>query len=199
LGEVAGQALWPGLKHDFVNCRVGRALNWREATIGQRLLYDDFHVQLPDAYLTKVDVAAMAASLEVRAPLLDVEVLETAWRIPDRLKLHWGKCKWILKRIAARLVPPEVIYRPKMGFGMPLRQWFQGEIGCALEHLLKSSVAAKEGYIDSKRVLRELEDHRHGSCDSHTRLWLILWFELWCRVVLTGEMDQSTNLSDMLG
>ena len=199
LGELAGQALWPGLKHDFVNCRVGRALNWSDATIVQRLLYDDFHVQLPDAYLTKVDLAAMAASLEVRAPLLDVEVLETAWRIPDRMKLHWGKRKWLLKRIAARLVPPEVIYRPKMGFAMPLRRWFQGEIGCALEHLLKDSVAEKEGYIDSKRVLHELEDHRHGSCDSHTRLWLILWFELWCRVVLTGEMDQSTNLSDILG
>ena len=88
-------------------------------------LFDDFQVQLPDQYLTKIDVASMAASLEVRAPLLDVSVLETAWRLPDRMKLHWGQRKWLLKRIAARLVPREVVYRPKMGFALPLPQWFQ--------------------------------------------------------------------------
>jgi len=105
LGEVAGPALRPGLDHDRVACRVGHALDREGATVVQRLLFDDFQVQLPDDYLTKVDVASMAASLEVRAPLLDVSVLETAWRLPDRMKLHWGERKWILKRIAARLVP----------------------------------------------------------------------------------------------
>ena len=119
-----------------------------------------FRCNCRTTYLTKVDVASMAASLEVRAPLLDVSVLETAWRLPDRMKLHWGQRKWLLKRIAARLVPPEVIYRPKMGFAMPLPQWFQGEIGFVLERLLKDSVAEREGWIDSKRVLCELADHR---------------------------------------
>ena len=133
-----------------------------------------FRCNCRTTYLTKVDVASMAASLEVRAPLLDVSVLETAWRLPDRMKLHWGQRKWLLKRIAARLVPPEVVYRPKMGFAMPLPQWFQGEMGFVLERLLKDSVAEREGWIDSERVLRELEAHRSGKRDSHTRLWLIL-------------------------
>ena len=106
LAELAGPALRPGLHHDRITCRVGRGLDRENTTVVQKLLFDDFQVQLPDQYLTKIDVASMAASLEVRAPLLDVSVLETAWRLPDRMKLHWGQRKWLLKRIAARLVPP---------------------------------------------------------------------------------------------
>ena len=86
-------------------------------------------MQLPDDYLTKVDVASMAASLEVRAPLLDVSVLETAWRLPDRMKLHWGERKWILKRIAARLVPARGDLSTEDGFRHAVAHWFQGEFG----------------------------------------------------------------------
>ena len=194
LGELAGLALRPGLTHDWVSCRVGHGLDRENATTLQQLLLDDFRVQLPDAYLTKVDVASMAASLEVRAPLLDVSVVETAWRLPDRMKLHWGQRKWLLKRIAARLVPREVVYRPKMGFAMPLPLWFRGEIGFVLERLLKDSVAEREGWIDSKRVLCELEAHRTGKRDNHTRLWLSLCLEIWFRIV-TGELDRDADLS----
>jgi asparagine synthase (glutamine-hydrolysing) len=194
LGEVAGPALRPGLDHDRITCRVGRGLDRENTTVVQKLLFDDFQVQLPDQYLTKVDVASMAASLEVRAPLLDVAVLETAWRLPDRMKLHWGQRKWLLKRIAARLVPHEVIYRPKMGFALPLPQWFQGEIGSVLERFLKDSVAEREGWIDSKRVLRELEDHRTGKRDNHSRLWLSFCLEIWFRLV-TGELDCHADIS----
>ena len=195
LGEVAGPALRPGLDHDRITCRVGRGLDRENTTVVQKLLFDDFQVQLPDQYLTKIDVASMAASLEVRAPLLDVSVLETAWRLPDRMKLHWGQRKWLLKRIAARLVPPEVVYRPKMGFALPLPQWFRGEIGFVLERLLKDSVAEREGWIDSKRVLCELEDHRNGKRDNHARLWLILCLEIWFRIV-TGELDYHADISN---
>jgi asparagine synthase (glutamine-hydrolysing) len=197
LDELAGPAMRPGLGHSRVSCRVGHAVDRVEATVVQRLLLDDYQVQLPDDYLTKVDVASMAASLEVRAPLLDVSVLEAAWRLPDRMKLHWGASKWLLKRVAARLVPAEVIYRPKMGFAMPLQKWFQGEIGSVLESLMEDSVAAREGWIDRQRVLRELQDHRSGKRDNHTRLWLILWLECWFRVVVAGEMDQDADLSTM--
>jgi asparagine synthase (glutamine-hydrolysing) len=198
LGQVAGAALKPGLGHDRVACRVGRPLEANGATVIQRLLFDDFQVQLPDDYLTKVDVASMAASLEVRAPMLDVSVLETAWQLPDRVKLHWGQRKWILKRIAARLVPPDAIHRPKMGFAMPLRQWFRSELGVVLERLLEDSIAHREGWIDARRALRELRDHRAGACDSHTRLWLILWLELWFRIVVAREMAPDSDLSEQL-
>ncbi|MEO8217775.1 MAG: asparagine synthase-related protein, partial [Acidobacteriota bacterium] len=197
LRQVAGPNLLEALSHDRVGCRVGGALDRAGATVVQRLLFDDFQVQLPDDFLTKVDVASMAASLEVRAPLLDVSVLETAWRLPDRMKLHWGESKWILKRIAARLVPSEVIYRPKMGFAMPLPAWFRGRLGDVLTSLLRDSVAEQEGWINSERVLTELGDHRSGKRESHTRLWLILCLEIWFRT-LTGTMDPEADLSGML-
>lgn len=198
LNELAGFALIPALDHDRVACRVGHALDREEATLLQRLLFDDFQVQLPDAYLTKVDVASMSNSLEVRAPLLDVKVLETAWRLPDRMKLRWGQRKWLLKRIAAEMLPTETIYRPKMGFAMPLTQWFRSEIGDVLECLLMNSVAEQEGWIDAKRVQCELEAHRTGCRDNHMRLWLILWLELWFRIVYRNEMDVVTDLSIMI-
>ena len=94
-----------------------------------------------------------------------------------------------------RLVPAEVIYRPKMGFTMPLPRWLQDEIGFVLERLLKESVAEREGWIDSGRVLRELEDHRSGKRDNHTRLWLILWLEIWFRI---GGMDYDADLLEIL-
>ena len=139
----------------------------------------------------------MAASLEVRAPLLDVAVLETAWRLPDRMKLHWGESKWILKRIASRLVPPEVIYRPKMGFAMPLPAWFRGPLGDVLELLLTDSVAGSAGWTDTSRVMAELNEHRAEKRESHTRLWLILCLEIWFRL-LTGSLNHDADLSGVL-
>lgn len=186
LGEIAGPALLPALTVDLTTLRVGRAFDRPEASMVQCLLYDDFQVQLPDAYLTKVDVASMAASLEVRAPFLDQSLLELAWSLPDSAKLNWGRRKWLLKRIAARHVPPDVIYRPKMGFGMPLAQWFRGRLGDALEELLSRSVAEAEGWIKVAPVRRQLQEHRSGR-DHATRLWLILWLELWFRLVAVKE------------
>lgn len=193
MAEIVGPALRAALNHDCVNCRVGTASGFRNATTLQRALFDDFQVQLPDAYLRKVDVASMAASLEVRAPLLDVELLELAWTLPDRAKLHWGERKYLLKRIAARLVPRDVIYRKKMGFAMPLAQWFRGPLGDFLKEVLRSSVAVDEGWLNSNAASRELEQHRSGQKDNHTRLWLILWLELWlrnhyARIASSGEL-----------
>ena len=182
LGEIAGPCLRPALSADLAALRVGQAVDRPEASVAQRLLYDDFQVQLPDAYLTKVDVASMAASLEVRAPFLDQSVLELAWSLPDAAKLTWGRRKWLLKRIAARHVPPDVIYRPKMGFAMPLPVWFRGELGELLEEMLSESIAASEGWIQLDPVRKCLQAHRQGQ-DHATRLWLILWLEFWFRLV----------------
>ncbi len=183
LGELAGPRLAPGLAHDRALCRLGEQCNREEASVVQRMLAGDFQVQLPDDYLTKVDVASMAASLEVRAPFLDQKVVEQAWVLPDRTKLHWGERKWILKRIAARWVPRDVVYRPKMGFALPLVHWWRGELGDWLDLLLRDSVAAAEGWIRVEPVQRMLQAHRNGA-DHHTRLWLILWLELWFRLVV---------------
>lgn len=180
MAEIAGPALQQVLSQDLAELRAGRHEHRPSDTLMQRLLYDDFVTQLPDAYLTKVDVASMAASLEVRAPFLDQPVIETAWTLPDSVKLHWGQRKWLLKRVAAKLVPPATVYRPKMGFGMPLAAWFRGSLGEYLSSVLSKSLAAEGGWIRSDAVLRRLADHRQGA-DHSTRLWLALWLELWFR------------------
>ncbi|MBW7881852.1 MAG: asparagine synthase (glutamine-hydrolyzing) [Caldilineaceae bacterium] len=182
LADVAGPRLQVGLAHDVVGCRTGRAEVCSEASVVQRLLAGDFQVQLPDDYLTKVDVASMAASLEVRAPFLDCKVIEEAWVLPDHMKLHWGQRKWLLKRIAARWVPREVIYRNKMGFAMPLVHWWRAELGQWLQLLMEDSVAVDQGWIRREPVLDMLRAHRDGR-NHHTRLWLVLWLELWFRLV----------------
>lgn len=194
MSAVAGPALKEAVEADLSGLRVGRALDRPEASVVQRLLYDDFQIQLPDDYLTKVDVASMAASLEVRSPFLDQALLEFAWTLPDSAKLNWGRRKWLLKRVAARHVPPEVIYRPKMGFAMPVAEWFRGKLGQMLEEHLQESVAASEGWIQVGAVRRALQEHREGKNHS-TRLWLILWLELWFRLVAQDERPAQRNLA----
>lgn len=197
LDAVLGPALQRTPRHDYVACRVGTARSFRHATVLQRALFDDFQVQLPDAYLRKVDVASMAASLEVRAPLLDAELLEFAWCLPDRAKLHWGTRKYLLKRIAARLVPPEVIYRRKMGFAMPLTRWFRGELGDFLHELLSDSVAVDAGLLNGRIIGDQLSEQKKQTRDHHVRLWSALWLELWLRSfkadVPTAEQSYSAK------
>ena len=81
---------------------------------------------------------------------------------------------------------------------MPLPIGSRGNLDVVLERLLIDSVAEREGWIDSKRVLRELQEHRNGKRDNHTRLWLILWLELWFRVVMYTELDYEADLSGIL-
>jgi asparagine synthase (glutamine-hydrolysing) len=112
------------------------------------------------------------------------------------MKLKWGRRKWLLKRIAARWVPLEVVYRPKMGFAMPLSLWFRGSLGNVLERLLAKSLAVEEGWIRSEPVRRSLEAHRNG--ENHaTRLWLILWLELWFRLVVRGMEPEEMDLMEL--
>ncbi len=190
LRGLAGPRLVAGLAHDRDSCRNGESLSSAEWSVVQRILGADLQVQMPDAYLTKVDVASMAASLEVRAPYLDRSVIEHAWLLPDRMKLHWGQRKWLLKKLAARWVPPEVVYRPKMGFGMPLVHWWRGRLGDWLDVMMVDSVAETEGWIRSEPVRKMLAEHRAGA-NHQTRLWLVLWLELWCRLVVEQVSAES--------
>lgn len=195
LGGLAGPRLQPLVGTDLDSLRVGRVPECGEVSALQRALFDDFQVQLPDDYLTKVDVATMAASLEARCPYLGREVVEAAWILPDKMKLHWGRRKWLLKKIAAKSVPPEVVYRRKMGFALPLRHWFRGRLGAALESLLQDSLAASEGWIRAAPVLRMLDEQRSGA-NHETRLWLVLWLEFWFRLTFgkTSVADLATLL-----
>lgn len=199
LGELKGDFFRSNSEgHDLLACRVGKSFPEGDVGVLRQILYDDFQVLLPDAYLVKVDVASMAASLEVRCPFLDKELVEMAWSLPDSMKLRGPKRKWLLKRVAAKHVPADVIYRPKLGFALPMSHWWANGLLDILSELMSESRAVAHGFIQKEPVQRAIDQYGRGNREHATRLWLILWLELWTRIVLERSMDRASSLLDVL-
>ncbi len=146
-----------------------------------RMLLLDLETRLPNDYLTKVDVATMAAGLEARSPLLDRALVEFALRLPRDILLPLGESKGLLKRICARHVPPAVVYRPKAGFALPLGAWMRGPYRDALCDTL---LGAPNPWFNRATVHRTLAEHMSGAFDHSARLWSIYTWLRWEREVL---------------
>ena len=123
----------------------------------------------------------MAVSLETRVPFLDHRVAELATRIPLGMKLRDGKGKHILRRLLYRHVPPELIERPKAGFGIPVGEWIKGPLRPWAEDLLDPGRMADEGWFDPAIVHRRWNEHLSGRRDSTPALWGVLMFQAWLR------------------
>jgi asparagine synthase (glutamine-hydrolysing) len=143
------------------------------------LMQVDQHTYLPDCMLTKVDRASMAASIEVRVPLLDHRVVEFTSRLPESLKYKNGAGKYLLKRLLARYLPQALFERPKMGFGLPIDQWMRGELRTLLLDYLSPDRLRREGRLDPGIVQQKLKEHLDGTCNHHYRLWAVLMWEMW--------------------
>jgi asparagine synthase (glutamine-hydrolysing) len=141
----------------------------------------DFETYLPEDCLTKVDRMSMAHSIESRVPLLDHCVIEFAASLPPRLKIQAGRRKHLLKELAFRLVPRELLDRPKQGFGVPIGHWFRGSLRDVFGDVLRSPAARQRGYLNPAFVDRILDEHLTGKRDHSLRLWQLVVFELWCR------------------
>ncbi len=145
------------------------------------LLYLDSKTYLPGDILVKLDRMSMANSLETRAPLLDHRLIEFAQTIPASLKLRGLETKYIFKRAAAGLIPDEIIHRPKQGFDVPIRRWFNNELRELLDDTLNDRRARERGDFDHRSVLSILDEHRRGVRDRSRHLWGLLTLELWRR------------------
>ncbi|MBI1958963.1 MAG: asparagine synthase (glutamine-hydrolyzing) [Candidatus Rokubacteria bacterium] len=144
------------------------------------LQYIDVETYLPDDILTKVDRASMLVSLESRVPLLDHRFMEFVATIPLSLKLRHGAGKYILKQAMADLLPPDIVSRRKMGFGVPLASWFRHELRDMTRDLLLSPRARQRGLVRPAAVEELLRIHDEGR-DCSPRLWALVSLELWCR------------------
>ncbi len=147
--------------------------------ITEQMLWLDLVGYLPDDILTKVDRAAMATSLETRIPFLDREVFDLAWRLPMDVKLRQGTTKWILRQALYRHVPPSLVDRPKMGFGVPIGSWLRGPLREWAEGLLAERRLAAQHLLDPRPVRRAWELHLSGRRDYGYELWDVLALESW--------------------
>jgi asparagine synthase (glutamine-hydrolysing) len=134
---------------------------------------------LVDDFLVKVDRAAMAVSLETRAPLLSVPVFEAAWRLPLEQRIGPTSGKRILRELLERHVPRSITDRPKQGFGIPIGQWLTGPLRDWAESLLDASSLAAGGLVDAQRVRRQWGEHLAGTHDHERSLWTVLMLQAW--------------------
>ena len=146
---------------------------------------------LCDEMLVKVDRMTMATSLEARVPFLDRELVELAFRIPDRYKLDGRRTKPLLKAVARRHVPRACVDRPKEGFSVPIKHWLTGAFRPYLEELLDPGRLRAEGLFEPAEVERLKREHLAGVANHSHNLWALIVFQAWRDMWLRADADRA--------
>ena len=139
----------------------------------QAMRLDLLHI-LPEEYLQKTDLSSMAYSLEAREPLLDHELVEWSLRLPVQWKLRGGAGKYLLRRLAARLLPAQIVQRRKQGFAVPIDRWLRGPLRGWARERLEDRRLYESFPLERRRVLGLLDLHLGGARDVHPLLWAVL-------------------------
>jgi len=168
-------------EHDPVDFLLDAYAAFPRRDFVSQTTYVDLMTYLPCDLLVKVDIASMTHSLEARSPFLDHKLVELAARIPARYKLRRLRDKHILKEAFSDLIPPAIASRGKMGFGVPIANWFRDASGDFLRDVLLDRRTLQRGYFRPKAVRTYLDDHVAGRWDHGYRLWALVMFEMWHR------------------
>lgn len=149
----------------------------------RRMLYVDCHTWLADNLLERGDRMSMAASIENRPPFLDHELVELAFRVDSAMKVKGSSGKWIVKEIARQHLPANIVDRKKVGFRVPLDEWFRGGLKDYVHDLLLGRDAFVSRYLTRAVIEAMLRDHMRGRRNEELRLWTLLGFEVWHRTL----------------
>ncbi|MGC2108079.1 MAG: asparagine synthase (glutamine-hydrolyzing) [Candidatus Korobacteraceae bacterium] len=163
-----------------------------------QMLYADQQTFLPDLNLAYSDKLSMAASIEARVPFLDNEVVDFMRRVPPQFKLRGYTQKYLLKKSMERLLPRDVIYRRKAGFGLPVRSWLRNELREMLGDLLSPDRIRQRGILNPKTVARFLRQNESGERDYTLQLWALLTLEVWQQCMVDGrQLALSTKAANL--
>ncbi|MGE4170307.1 MAG: asparagine synthase (glutamine-hydrolyzing) [Candidatus Margulisiibacteriota bacterium] len=162
----------PDRIHDLVEC-------FPDLDPISKLMCVDTLTYLPDDIMVKVDRAAMAVSLESRAPFLDHTIIEFAQSLPLSMKYKDGQSKWLLREILYQHVPKHLIERPKMGFSIPLGNWLRGPLKEWANSILDPAILKRQGYLNTDLIQQKWQDHLSGKHNWAYCLWTVLMFQLW--------------------
>ena len=155
-----------------------------DAGFYQQMLYLELRQRLPELLLMRVDKITMSTSVEARVPFLDHELVAFAMGLPLSMRVRDGSGKWLLKRAVRGLIPDEIIDRPKMGFGAPVREWLAGPFGAFAEQRL---LGDRTGLFDRQVVRRLWDEHRSKQADRSLHLWVLLNLVLWHDHWIAGD------------
>jgi len=154
-----------------------------EHDILARMTYNEFQLRLPELLLMRVDKIAMSVSLEARVPFLDHRLVEYTADIPMAQKVKGRTAKYLLKKAVEGIIPNEIIYRKKMGFGAPMSQWLKGDFGRYVRARVTSSTLISRGFFDMDYVRSLFDDHASGRRDNSLYLWTLFnlsaWYDYW--------------------
>lgn len=191
--EIYKPGFFSYVNRDVSDFFEGILNNLNGCTNLQKMLYVDMKTWLPDDLLLKADKMTMAASIELRVPFLDHEVVEFAASLPDRMKLHGNRDKYLLREIMENVLPGDIIKRKKMGFPVPISKWFSGAIYEKAREILLDDNTLSRGYFNPTYVNKILTRHKNGTEDLGRRIFSLLVLELWHRNYIDGSPSQANE------
>jgi len=184
---------------DYMKMEIGKNIHgniisntYHESNISDLVdstLFVDLMTYMPGDLLPKVDITSMANSLEARSPFLDHKFLEFSAKIPSDLKIKGLNTKHLLKKSLTKIVPEKILRREKMGFGVPVGEWFRGELKNYAYEVLLDPKATKRNYFKKEQIKQLLDEHCEGKVNNGAKIWSLLNLELWHRLFIDRDMS----------
>jgi len=174
-GRVTGLSSYDAVRKHLEHIAQARP----DSDFATRMSYLELKLRLPELLLMRVDKMTMATSVEARVPFLDHHLVEYAMSLPVDLKIKGTSGKHILKQALEKVLPSDLLYRPKRGFGAPIREWFRGASGEMLGSMIMNSSLRRRELFDYSFIAQLLDEHRRGTRDWSFHLWALLNVSLW--------------------